>query len=336
MGDKFKLDEDGNCPSCNKLSLRGENVPCYTCKGLFHAICESAQGDDKIATKTTITNFLQPSTKNNFIFFCDKCLTNMEIRNTETETSRLNALEKKITGVDNKLSEIMTLLSAQDDLKTKSAGHVLPRDNIWTDKERLATVKAPEPKAVLVIGSSSDPGKDQQTHNLIERVVVENEIPLKESHKNKEGDLVLVCESKTARDELKDLVQTSDVELEVNSPNSRQIPITLVGLSKNYEHDEIMKMLATQNEFIKMFQIQNDITDHIKIHVVKPCRNKPSVHQVFASVSTVFREGLKSNKDKVIVGVTMCKVYERQSIRRCNNCQLYGHFAKGWSHPFRS
>ena len=159
-------------------------------------------------------------------------------------------------------------------------------------------------------------------------VVVENKIPLKESHKNKEGNLVLVCESKDARDELKDLVQTADVQLEINTPNSKQIPITLVGLSRNYEHEDITKLLATQNEFIKTFKIQNDLDQHLKIHVVKPCRNKPSVFQVFASVSPVLRDGLRNNKDKVIIGVTMCRVYERKSVKRCNNCQLYGHFAK--------
>ena len=145
----------------------------------------------------------------------------------------------------------------------------------------MATVKAPEPKAVLVISSSSDSGKDQETQELIERVVVENEIPLKESHKNKEGDIVLVCESKTARDELRDLVRVADSDIELNLPNSKQISVTFVGLPKIYEHDEIMKMLSTQNEFIKLFKIQNDITQHMKIHIVKPCRNKPLVYQVF-------------------------------------------------------
>ena len=332
MGDKFKLDSDGNCGACNKLSLREESVQCYTCNGLFHVVCEHAQGDDKVATKTTVTNFLQPSTKGNFLFFCDQCLTEMEIRKTETETSRVNALENRMMDVDQKLAEILTLMSAQN-LKTKPGVQELPKNDIWSDKERLATVKAPEPKAVLVISGSSDPEKYQETQELIERVVVENEISLKESHKNKEGDLVLVCESKTARDELKNLVRTADVELEINSPNSKQISITLVGLTKSYEHEEIMKMLSTQNEFIKMFKIQNDITQHMKIHVVKPCRNNPSVYQVFASVSSVFRDGLKNNKDKVIIGVTMCKVYERQSAKRCNNCQLYGHFAKNCPTP---
>lgn len=328
MGDKFKLNEDGNCPACKKLSLKGQHISCYTCKGLFHVICDLAVGDEKVAPQTTIKNILQPSTKNNFIFLCDNCLTEMEISNTETEASRVSTLEKKMVGVDKKLSEIMTLLSAQVATKSKPEGNVLPKENIWTDKERLATVKAPEPKAVLVISSSSDPNKDQEAQNLIERVVMENEIPLKESHKNKEGDLVLICESKSSRDELRDLVREADVQLEVNTPSSKLIPITLVGLSKHYEHDEILKMLTTQNEFIKTFKIKNDINEHFKVHVVKPCRNNPSVFQVFASVSTVFRNGLKSNKDKVIIGVTMCKIYERQSVKRCNNCQRYGHFAK--------
>ena len=331
MGDKFKLDDDGNCGACNKLSLRGESVQCHTCKGLFHVACESAQGDDKVATKTTITNFLQPSTKDNFVFFCDRCLTEMEIRSVETEASRVNALEKRMTGVDQKLAEILTLLNAQNSKTTEV--QKIPKNDIWSDKERLATVKAPEPKAVLVISGSSDPSKDKETQELIEKVVVENEIPLKESHKNKEGNLVLVCESKIVRDELKDLVQTADIQLEMSSPNSKQIPITFVGLSKSYEHEEVIKMLSSQNEFIKMFKIQNDITQHLKIHVVKPCRNKPSVFQVFASVSPVFRDGLKNNKDKVIIGVTMCRVYERKSVNICNNCQLYGHFAKNCPTP---
>ena len=332
MGDNFKLDGDGNCRACNKLSLREESVECYTCNGLFHVVCDGAKGDDKVATKTTVTNFLQPSTKGNFLFFCDRCLTEMEIRKTETETSRVSALENRMMGVDQKLAEILTLMSAQN-LKAKPAVQEPTKNDIWSDKERLATVKAPEPKAVLVISGSSDPEKYQETQELIERVVVENEIPLKESRKNKEGDLVLVCESKTARDELKELVRTADVDLEINSPNSKQISITLVGLPKSYEHEEIMRMLSMQNEFIKMFNIQNDITQHMKIHVVKPCRNNPSVYQVFASVSSVFRDGLKNNKDKVIIGVTMCRVYERQSAKRCNNCQLYGHFAKSCPTP---
>ena len=34
-------------------------------------------------------------------------------------------------------------------------------------------------------------------------------------------------------------------------------------------------------------------------------------------------------KDKVTLGLRFCKVFDRYFVKRCNNCQLYGHFAKG-------
>ena len=82
-----------------------------------------------------------------------------------------------------------------------------------------------------------------------------------------------------------------------------------------------------------MFKIQNDITQELNIHVTRPCRNKPLVYQVFAFVRSVLREGLKNDKDKVIVGLTMCKVYERQSVKGCNNYQFYGEIAESCPTP---
>ena len=74
----------------------------------------------------------------------------MEIREADTETNRVNALEEGMTGVDQKLKEILTLLSAQN---SKTGVPEVPK-TIWSDKERLATVKVPEPKAVLVISGN--------------------------------------------------------------------------------------------------------------------------------------------------------------------------------------
>ena len=66
-------------------------------------------------------------------------------------------------------------------------------------------------------------------------------------------------------------------------------------------------MLIAQNEFIKIFSIQNDISDHLKIHIIKPLRNKPTTFQVFASVSPTLRDGLRRNKDKIVIGSPLAK-----------------------------
>ena len=65
---------------------------------------------------------------------------------------------------------------------------------------------------------------------------------------------------------------------------------------------------------------------HLKIHSVKPTRNNGERFQAFASISQVLREGFRKGNDKLILGVTSCKIYDRTQTKRCNNCQKFGHF----------
>ena len=111
----------------------------------------------------------------------------------------------------------------------------LPKDNIWRNTERLANVKAPEPKAVLIINKEEDSQKNTEAQNIVEKVVLENEIPLEKSHLNKSGDMVLVCKSTEIRDELKQLVETAKKDISMNSPKTKQVPVTIVGFPKSYE-----------------------------------------------------------------------------------------------------
>ena len=140
-------------------------------------------------------------------------------------------------------------------------------------QRRLATVKAPEPKAKLIISKDGDLEKNAETHRMIERVLVENDIPLAESRQSKDGDLVLTCETEAARDELQNLVQTASQDIAMSAPKTKQQSITIVGLPKNYSKDEAMRCIITQNEFIKKFSVLNKIDDHINIHAIKPLRN---------------------------------------------------------------
>ena len=335
MGDQFKLDGDGNCTACGNLSVQGEHVQCYSCNEYFHAVCEGAAGDDKVATKTTITQLLLASTKKNFKFYCNSCLTAMEISKSESESKRIVILENKLTGIDKQHNEIKSMMNTtkKSNPEVVNVENSLPKDNIWLDETRLATVKAPEPKAVLVINKEIDQVKDIENQEIVEKVVIESGICLKQSIKDKDGNIVLVCESKEARDELKNLVQTADENIRMISPKEKLVPITLVGLPRQLDAEEVVKMLCTQNEFIKTFTIKNDITEHIKLHAIQPLRNKPTVFQVFAAVSPVLRDGLRKNKDKVVIGLTTCKVYDRKLTKRCYNCQNYGHFVKNCPSP---
>ena len=252
MSDQLKLDRDGNCSTCSNASVDGEHVTCYGCNDLFHAICGSAPPEVKVANKTTVNYFLLPSTKSNFIFYCDRCLTKNEIQQTETNNDRIDNLEDKMGSIDKQLEEIKKILMSKSSTKEDSTTVTsLSKDNLWANKERLTTVKAPEPKAKLIISKEPDLERNAVTQKMIEKVLVENEISLTESRQSKEGDLVLTCETIAARDELQNLVQTASRDITMSAPKTKQLSITIVGLPNDYSKEEAMRCIITQNAFIK-------------------------------------------------------------------------------------
>ena len=91
MSGVFQLDDAGNCQSCKKLPNQCEYLQCRSCKLSFHILCQN--NDKREATVTTVKAFQLPSTKGNFIFFCNKCLTEFEICQAQDDTKRLNPLE---------------------------------------------------------------------------------------------------------------------------------------------------------------------------------------------------------------------------------------------------
>ena len=78
---------------------------------------------------------------------------------------------------------------------------------------------------------------------------------------------------------------------------------------------------------IKHFTECNDISVHVKIRAVKPLKKNIEKYQVFCSVSNDFRKLLKNNNDKVMFGLNSCKVYDQHNVKRCFNCQNFGHYA---------
>ena len=332
MADQFKIDDVGHCKSCGKVPAPGETVQCYACREIIYALCSEANTDNRVATKTMVSAFLLPSTKSNFMFYCDVCLTKFEISKADDDSKRVDILEGKIEGIDQQLGKIMELLTTSKAPYTPKVNNQsvpkLPKDNIWADARRLESIKAPQPKAALVISKDADLNKNKANHNVIEQIVMDNEIPLTNSHKNESGDIVLICENREARDTLKTLVQNTDSGITMTSPKAKLVPISIVGLPRNCSKEDAVKMFVMQNQFIKKFSAVNKIEEHINIHLIKPLNNKPDMFQIFASVSPVLRDGLRINKDKVVIGLSPCKVYDRKLVRRCNNCQHFGHFAK--------
>ena len=112
-----------------------------------------------------ITTFLATSTKTNFRFFCDRCLTDFERRLVESQEERIVNLQKNFLGMETKLNDIMNLLKNNESTSSNEK-----QNNIWSDKMRLENVKAPLPKSVLVVKKADDEAVRQENQKIVEAV----------------------------------------------------------------------------------------------------------------------------------------------------------------------
>ena len=350
----FELNDDGICTSCDELSIDAELVQCAICKKNFHAVCTAAGADDKWATKSMILTYKSPSTKNNFMFLCNCCLTTMETNIADIDGQRIRRMERNMEEITKELLEIKKLLKpavapstegASVSVSTGTINSVASGSNtqdtgsrenqsmnIWNDADRLSTVKAKPAESVLIISKSPDSVVDRTNKDLVESTVIENKILVKKSFKSQNGNLVVVCDSAESRDVLKDQVTAANGEIEMRTPNEIRPVVSIVGLTKNYEKDEVIELLK-QNYFLSQFAANNELQEHIKVLTVKPLKGNQEVFQAFVRVSKVVRQGFKTYKDKVTMGITSCKIYDQYQVKRCNNCQGFGHFYKNCPNP---
>ena len=326
MGEQYKLQLDGSCPACKVVAVTKENAQCFMCKASFHCACPEASEDAKVGTASLITAFNRTSTKANFKFYCDVCVANMEINIAKSESERIRVLESNIDSIKSELAEIKNLLKSPSVAKPTVSKS--PDENIWFNQERLATTKVPPAKPVLLVNNIQESNNES-----IEKVIIDNGIPVTKSYKNNSGDLVLICDTADSRERLKTAIASSSETVQMKTVGSKKPSITIVGLSQQYTKEEVVKQIVSQNQFVKDFSTANNIDEHIEVHDIKPTRAKPMVFQAFVSVSEVLRNGFRNYRDKVTIGLTSCKIYDRFHVKRCNNCQVLGHFYKDCPTP---
>ena len=139
MSDSVKLDHI--CPLCESTPSQDQCVECFFCNSIFHASCEKWNNEANLARKSMVKTYLAASTKSKFKFFCDPCLTKLEVNMVETESQKMCGLETKVNAIEGKLDEITKLLKETRNLLSKPVEPVLP--SIWHNKEKLESIKAP-------------------------------------------------------------------------------------------------------------------------------------------------------------------------------------------------
>ena len=106
--------------------------------------------------------------------------------------------------------------------------------------------------------------------------------------------------------------------------------ISITDISK--ETNEDVSKGEFKNELIQQIRCQNHQLDSLidsghefNILFVKSAQQGTKCTAI-VRVSTKIRDVIKSNRNRVFIGINSCRVFERFFIKRCNKCQEFGHY----------
>ena len=320
MCEPFKI-KDGKCNSCAEQVDDNEVMTCFRCKVHFHAVC---QGSNAICNKSLLSLWQQRSTKRNFTWYCDSCLTQLEMDDTVTQApvlQKVTDLEDKIGLLNAKVSSISELLTANP-LQQSSGPTIVSStsnnhgnsNNIWQNTSKVMIMKNNLGAVDL---------------KQLEQRVIGAQIQVTNSRRNTNGDVVITCPTSSAAKKIKDIATEVLPGHTIKDPLVKFSWINVVGFESNHSIDTVFDLLVKNNMFFEFLKDKDpsDVTDYLEVKVVKPCLKNPTIYRALIKVSTALRQVIKRGKDKLRIGLYSCRVYDQApQIKRCNKCQRFGHW----------
>ena len=335
---RYVLDSKGACTICQDKPSEQNTIKCHSCKLTFHGVCPSANDDNFICRQTFLKMWHGPSVKANFQWHCDSCLTKQEEHAVSYMEDRFERLISTVISLSDEVktlksgvnSEIQALKSAITPGSPIQATHTntgsnVTNSSIWSDKTGLQKVKAS-----LVIknkpGDSTETDKSEELSKL-KKVAIDNRIPVSRVGYDKDGNTYIDCPSVSDRNKLKPLLADDFVHKEVSVIKEKLPCISIVGIHDEVTKSNLVSQITRQNPSIEAL-----INAGEEFHVLF-VKSHDSGYTAVARVSPKIRSTIRSERNRIFLGVTCCRVYDRFHIKRCNHCQEFGHFKDGCTNP---
>ena len=314
---QYVLNLTGQCTSCEADIPQTETVTCGSCEKVFHALCPSAANrKDNICNATFLKLWHASSTKANFKWYCDICLTDME---TTKSSSLENVVHTLVTKVSELTNEVQKMKQSEKVSPVPNQPSGLPtviHGGAWADPKSVQNLRAS-----LVIKPNDK--KDQVNLETIRKIVVDNNIPVSKVGVSTSGNTFIHCPSIAARDKLQPLLESDIPNQTVHSLKEKLPSISIVDITEKFTKEELVTRIRQQNSYVNELIDQ----DHIfKVLFMKPPTGEYKNYQVVALVSPDIRDVISANRNRLFVGLESCRVYDRFYVKRCNECNCFGHY----------
>ena len=115
---RFLIEPHGKCSSCSQCVPDSELIHCCSCNYYFHALCTSVDKTDMICNISLLKLFKGSTTKDNFKWFCDSCLTKLEMGKVATMEERFGALVEQVSKMASDLNDMKSVISVGQNQQT--------------------------------------------------------------------------------------------------------------------------------------------------------------------------------------------------------------------------
>ena len=358
----------GVCNVCKQLAT-GESIQCYLCSEHFHAI--NCGDNNQLCSRSFFENIWPSQTRNypNFKWVCDFCEHGLEQSRPIIMSNRLTCIEENVSLVTEELKKSTTLTNDVQSMKSEMAElkqlllNSLPRQSATTDKSTLSTPVESGDTDSIALYSSLFPAlttntdhvqklnqkvncpsviklkpKDQKTPgpsmDNLESIAITNSIPVTNISSNETGETVIRFPDQTNRDKFANVLKSNNsitTTSDINTPVSKLPTITISGLTRNFvpaDYSELFDAIKGQNSTLGPLMTPESFS----IIFVKPLAKNESVFQAVVRVSNIVRQAISNLGEKIFYGRSLCMVYDRFFVRRCNKCQGFGHYFNECKH----
>jgi len=324
------VDDAGNPITQPRVIPTLELISCRSCKLTFHGCGCTGLPKNKPAWSTVslVKSFNSETTKPNFLFLCDECLTSFEQREADVESERITRLEKRLINVEGKiLSELSELKSLSSKAPVPSPPPVVPTppNPLWTDPARLDKLKVP---ATFMVRPDSG-GNAPVSLSKIGELADKQSIPVHSTSSDPQGRTWITTQDQESCDKLK--LQLSQGESPVDKSSivdvyNKTPTVVLVGLQEELDKEVIFDTIRRVNSFGSLMNSTSFRILSVK-QTKKSKQGSVPVFQCVVAVSDIIRKSIEDNKNRVYFRGNALRAYDQFYIKRCNTCQSFHHYS---------
>ena len=334
------------CGNCQAENASEESVSCFLCKKIFHALCFTVTKEnrkkylpDNSCSKTFYTDHFSKIVASkskakhfgNFCFVCDQCLTDHEQKNAANVSAHVHNLERKISSMESDICTIKNLLTSSHSTTPPNPPNTNPAppapsqpnlaiDNPWNDSDRVQKLRHP---AAIVI--HDDSGENVPLSDL-ESIITSNSIEANNTFTNREGNIVVTLASQAERTKLMSAIKQDFPDSDIRKPLEKMPTISIAGIKEEITPDKLNDKVMKLYPEIKSLVDSGETFSVLSVRKQRNHTDDNNFHQASIRVSNCIRKLIENRDDYLSIGLYRCKVYDHFYVKRCNNCQKFGHY----------